>query len=85
MDQDQEQRIREKAYYLWEKEGSPEGRDLEFWERARLMVNGEDAGSTGTEDRHYSEEDRKADEAAKESFPASDPPAHPAKVAARPT
>src|SRR3978361_1452409 len=35
-----EQRIRERAYELWQKEGSPEGRDQEFWERARLMVEG---------------------------------------------
>jgi len=26
--------IEEHAYYLWEKEGKPEGRDLEIWLRA---------------------------------------------------
>jgi len=25
----------ERAYYLWEKAGRPEGRDLEFWEQAK--------------------------------------------------
>jgi len=32
---DLEQRVRIRAYYLWEQEGRPEGRDLEFWDRAR--------------------------------------------------
>jgi len=30
-----EQATRVRAYYLWEQEGRPEGRDLEFWHRAR--------------------------------------------------
>lgn len=29
-----EQRIREKAYELWEKEGRPEGKDTEHWRQA---------------------------------------------------
>ena len=28
---DQDQHQRESAYFLWEKAGRPEGRDLEFW------------------------------------------------------
>ncbi len=32
-----EQRIRERAYFLWEQEGRPEGRDLDYWERAREL------------------------------------------------
>lgn len=79
MDGAQDQRIREQAYALWEKEGRPEGRDVEFWERARAMVETEgkqverpDAGS-----------DLETDEASKESFPASDPPAFTADVGAR--
>jgi hypothetical protein len=32
---DLEQRVRIRAYYLWEQEGRPEGRDLEFWDGAR--------------------------------------------------
>lgn len=31
-DPDRQQRIRERAYALWEADGRPEGRDLEFWE-----------------------------------------------------
>lgn len=32
-----EQRIRERAYHLWEADGCPEGRDAEYWERAREL------------------------------------------------
>src|SRR5579871_3950120 len=28
------QRVRERAYLMWEREGSPEGRADEYWERA---------------------------------------------------
>jgi len=67
---DQEHRIRERAYHLWEKEGRPEGRDAEFWERARLMEQAEQAPPVATETP-----DAEVDEASEESFPASDPPA----------
>ena len=33
-----EQRVRERAYHLWEQAGRPHGRDTEFWERARALV-----------------------------------------------
>jgi hypothetical protein len=32
---DVERQIQLRAYFLWEEEGRPEGRDLEFWDRAR--------------------------------------------------
>lgn len=38
-----EQRIRTWAYLLWEREGRPEGRDLEFWDRARRAIEEETA------------------------------------------
>jgi len=34
---DIERRIREHAYRLWQEAGSPEGRDQEFWHRAREL------------------------------------------------
>lgn len=34
---EREARIRERAYRLWEEEGRPHGRDVEFWERAREL------------------------------------------------
>jgi Protein of unknown function (DUF2934) len=33
-----EQHIRELAYHLWEQDGRPSGRDVEFWQRARALV-----------------------------------------------
>lgn len=30
--------IREQAYLLWEKEGRPDGREMEFWTRAQVKV-----------------------------------------------
>ena len=34
MDGSDEQAIREAAYFIWENEGRPDGRDLEHWARA---------------------------------------------------
>jgi Protein of unknown function (DUF2934) len=31
---DEDQAIRERAYFLWENEGRPEGRALDHWQRA---------------------------------------------------
>ena len=73
MDNGTEQHIRERAYALWEKEGSPHGRDAEFWERARLMVEADSAAPRV--ERPQSAADREVDVAMDESFPASDPPA----------
>jgi hypothetical protein len=39
--------IRERAYHLWEAEGRPEGRDLDYWERARELVGMEENPSAG--------------------------------------
>jgi len=33
-----ESRIRERAYHLWEADGRPHGRELEYWERARELI-----------------------------------------------
>ena len=42
IEQDLERRIREKAYALWDKDGRPEGRADEYWERARRFIEAED-------------------------------------------
>lgn len=34
---DREEEIKQTAYQLWEQEGHPEGRDLEFWLRAEAV------------------------------------------------
>lgn len=44
---DIEQRIRERAYRIWEEEGRPQGRDLEHWEQARFLVGLEDNAEAG--------------------------------------
>lgn len=44
MDNDRNQLIKQRAYALWEKEGRPEGRHDEHWQRAAEEMHGlEDA------------------------------------------
>lgn len=33
-----EEQIRTLAFYLWEKDGSPDGRSEEYWEKARQQL-----------------------------------------------
>lgn len=42
-----EQRIRERAYRLWEEGGRISGHDLEYWERARELIAIEDNAGAG--------------------------------------
>ncbi len=42
-----EQRVRERAYHLWEADGKPHGRDVEFWERARQLIAMEESAGSG--------------------------------------
>lgn len=84
MDQSLEQRIRERAHGLWEKEGSPHGRDLEFWERARLMVEAEGDVSATTPLQQRSAEEKHLEAAGEGTFPASDPPSFTAATGPRP-
>jgi hypothetical protein len=45
-DDDTDQRIREQAYELWQKAGSPEGEEEEFWHQAReIVLNGENSNT----------------------------------------
>ncbi|HTH61616.1 MAG TPA: DUF2934 domain-containing protein [Paraburkholderia sp.] len=43
MDQQTEERIRQRAYRLWQDDGSPEGRADEYWSRAEAQLNAEGA------------------------------------------
>ena len=78
-----EERIRKLAYELWEKEGRPDGRDQEFWERARAKLDVEARGDIQTPLGSRTPDEKKVDEASEKSFPASDPPSHSAAVGAR--
>ena len=42
-----DERIRLRAYQLWESDGRPAGRDEEFWERARELIAIEDNPTAG--------------------------------------
>jgi hypothetical protein len=46
-----EEKIRVRAYELWEKDGSPAGRADEYWEQARAQIDEEEsaADENGTE------------------------------------
>jgi hypothetical protein len=46
-DPEREARIRARAYRLWEEDGRPHGRDVEFWERARALIGMEDSAGAG--------------------------------------
>lgn len=47
VDPEREQRVRERAYLLWESEGKPHGRDVEYWERARELIGMEESAGAG--------------------------------------
>lgn len=44
---EREERIRQRAYLLWEADGCPRGRDQEFWERAESLVRLEESEGAG--------------------------------------
>ena len=47
-----EDRVRDRAYALWEKDGRPDGRSDEYWQQARSEVDAEEAepGNESPED-----------------------------------
>lgn len=42
-----EEKIRERAYHLWETNGKSIGNDLEYWERARELIGMENSYGAG--------------------------------------
>jgi hypothetical protein len=46
-DQEREQRIRERAYHLWEADGRPHGGETEYWERAQELIGMEESAGAG--------------------------------------
>ena len=47
VDPEREHRVRERAYHLWEADGKPHGRDVEYWERARELIGMEESAGSG--------------------------------------
>jgi hypothetical protein len=47
VDPEREHRVRERAYLMWESDGRPHGRDVEYWERARELVGTEENAGSG--------------------------------------
>ena len=43
--------VREAAYFIWEREGRPEGRALDHWARALTEVRGTDDKPLGEEEK----------------------------------
>ena len=47
-DQKEQDRIRRRAYEIWERDGSPDGRAEEFWQQAISSLEAEDAQGIGS-------------------------------------
>jgi hypothetical protein len=47
---DREQRIRERAYQLWEADGAPEGKAEHYWHRARRLIDAEESPDLSIEE-----------------------------------
>ena len=81
MDDRWEELVRERAFHIWERQGSPDGHADQFWLMAEEELLAEGYSRTGPTPKAAPEEtatvadDEKVDEASQESFPASDPPA----------
>ena len=58
--------VRETAYYLWEREGRPDGQDREHWERA----NAEKASGARRQEEHIEDEEKILDGRLDVNFPA---------------
>jgi hypothetical protein len=64
MTPDREEEIRKRAYKMWEREGSPEGREKDHWadaERDLSMGGSEAPATTGTSAGPSSPENKAAD------------------------
>lgn len=66
--QEREDRIRARAYRIWESEGCPDDRAELHWAIAVRIVDDEDSAEHG-------QVSNRLDAASADSFPASDPPA----------
>ena len=49
---EREHRVRERAYHLWEADGKPHGRDVEYWQRAGELVAIQENGEADRPPNH---------------------------------
>ena len=70
MSDDEDYRIRQRAYDLWAEAGRPDGRHLEFWTAAEREAND---GGVKSKEADPAPEARSLDESLADTFPASDP------------
>ena len=85
MDEAWRQRVREHAYAIWLREGSPHGSAEQFWLMAEeeLLAEGQGASSGSAEERlDRPRDEAQVDDEVDDSFPASDPPAWTSKTGA---
>jgi hypothetical protein len=61
-----EDRVRDRAYALWEKDGRPDGRSDEYWQQARSAVEAEEA-EPGNESPDDAKENRQPPPAGSEA------------------
>jgi hypothetical protein len=59
MNSKRQERIRERAYRLWQEEGEPHGRDLDHWDRATYETPEEDENAGTRADQRAFEAEEK--------------------------
>jgi hypothetical protein len=70
MDREKERRIRERAYEIWLREGQPQGRDVDHWEKAAAEIEAE----SGSPPESKPEREQEAAEAEAEAAEAETAP-----------
>jgi hypothetical protein len=69
MNDDREQRIRERAHQIWEREGRPDGQEQSHWERASREISEEDRTRAGTIQEEDPSRSRASDVSGTERLP----------------
>ena len=77
MDEAWQQRVRERAYALWLREGSPDGSAEQFWLMAEeeLLAEGQGPRAPHPTGVPTGRDEARVDDGVESSFPANDPPA----------